>query len=147
MEYTLHSEHSYIDDALELHNLVFQEPNQTLYNSKAEWEKRIAAGGFFLVCLHDDQVVGYVVCDVVESGELKIWLAGVQPEFRQQGIWSKLYAQVVSHAKAEGRNSVLLNTFPKKFPAMYAFLQSQGAEFYKTQEVDGFEKVFARIQL
>lgn len=136
-----------VDDALTLHNKVFNEGRQTLFNSKEEWLRRIGAGGYFVVCKSDTQVVGYAVCDVVENGDLKIWLVGVEPDFRKQGIWTRLYKNIVQHAKNEGRTHVLLNTRPSKFPAMYAFLQSVNAEIYKTEPSEEGEKFFAKIPL
>jgi hypothetical protein len=34
-----------------------------------------------------------------------------------------------------------------KFPAMYAFLQSVGAEIYKKEMVDGAEKFYTKIPI
>jgi len=146
-EFEISNDLENIDDALELHNKVFDENQQTIFNSKDEWLRRLGAGGYFVVCTSDTQVIGYAVCDVVENGDLKIWLAGVEPDFRKQGVWTRLYENIVQHAKSEGRTHVLLNTRPSKFPAMYSFLQSQNAEIYKTEPSEEGEKFFAKIPL
>jgi len=137
----------FVDAALVLHNVVFDEGRETLYNSKKEWLRRIAAGGYFVVCIEGSAVVGYAVCDVVENGDFKIWLVGVNPAFRKRGIWTLLYENIKQHVQAEGRTHMLLNTFPSKFPAMYAFLQSVGAEIYKKEMVDGEEKFYAKVPI
>lgn len=138
---------SLIDKTLKLHNDVFEEKSETVYNSREEWIRRINNGGYFIYCKAGSEVVGYAVCDVVENGDLKIWLAGVDSKFRKQGIWSRLYEGIKSHAVEEGRSYILLNTKPTRFPAMYAFLQSKNAEIYKKEMHDGEEKVFAKIPL
>jgi ribosomal protein S18 acetylase RimI-like enzyme len=146
-EFEISNDLERVNDALALHNEVFDEGGQTLFNNKNEWLRRIGAGGYFVVCKSDTQVVGYAVCDVVENGDLKIWLVGVKPDFRKQGVWTKLYENIVRHAKNEGRTHVLLNTRPSKFPAMYSFLQSMNAEIYKTEPAEEGEKFFAKIPL
>lgn len=146
-EYQISNDLSVVDEVIKLHNKVFDEGKETVFNSKEEWLRRIDAGGYFVFCKKGSVVVGYVVCDVVENGDFKIWLAGVDPEFRRQGIWTMLYEDVKQHALSEGRSYVLLNTFPAKFPAMYSFLQSQDAEIYKKELVDGSEKCYAKIPM
>jgi|GEM_PF-5135477 len=146
-QFKISNDLQFVDGALALHNKVFDEGRQTLFNSKEEWLRRISDGGYFVVCTSSTQVVGYAVCDVVENGDLKIWLVGVEPDCRKQGIWTRLYENIVRHAKNEGRTHVLLNTRPSKFPAMYSFLQSRNAEIYKTEPSEEGEKFFAKIPL
>jgi len=136
-----------VPDALILHDKVFAEGLETLFNSKEEWLRRINNGGYFVVCTSGSAVVGYAVCDITETDDFKIWLVGVDSDFRQQGIWTLLYTNIIKHALSESRSHVLLNTFPAKFPAMYAFLQSVGAEIYEKKLVDGDEKYYAKIRL
>jgi ribosomal protein S18 acetylase RimI-like enzyme len=146
-EYEISNDLNFIDDVLELHNRVFDEGRETIYNSKEEWLRRIADGGYFVFCKKDSVVVGYAVCDIVENGDFKIWLVGVDSGFRKQGIWSMLYENVKNHAQSEGRTHMLLNTFPSKFPAMYSFLRSVNAEIYKKEMVDGSEKFYVKIPI
>lgn len=89
----------------------------------------------------------FTVCDITTEGDFKIWLAGVAPEVRGKGVWSKMYSDVVSHAKENGYEYILLNTFPKKFPMMFSFLQKMNAEIYKEDQVGGFDKIYARIKI
>jgi len=146
-EYDISNDLSFIENVLELHNKVFNEGRDTAYNSKEEWLRRIANGGYFVFCRKAEIVVGYAVCDIVENEDFKIWLAGVDPEFRKKGIWKMLYENVKQHAQSEGREHMLLNTFPSKFPAMYSFLLSVDAEIYRKEMVDGGEKYYAKIPI
>lgn len=146
-EYQISNDLGVVDEVLQLHNKVFDEGKETVFNSKEEWLRRITAGGYFVFCRKESKVVGYAVCDIVENGDFKIWLVGVDPDFRKQGIWTMLYEDVKQHAQSEGRSHVLLNTFPSKFPAMYSFLQSQNAEIYMKEVVDGAEKFYAKIPI
>lgn len=38
----------FIDDAISLHDKVFNEKEQSLYNNRGEWLKRINNGGYFV---------------------------------------------------------------------------------------------------
>jgi ribosomal protein S18 acetylase RimI-like enzyme len=137
----------FVDRAIELHDKVFNEKEQSLYNNKDEWLKRINNGGYFVVFNEGESVKGFTVCDVTSDGGFKIWLAGVDPEARGKGLWSKMYDEVVTYAKGKGYKYILLNTFPKKFPMMFSFLQKMNAEIYKEEQVNGFDKVYARIKI
>jgi ribosomal protein S18 acetylase RimI-like enzyme len=141
------SDLKFVEGAIQLHDKVFNEIEQSLYNNKDEWLKRINNGGYFVVVNEGDSTKGFVVCDVTNEGDFKIWLAGVDPEARGQGVWSKMYDDVVSHAKENGCEYILLNTFPQKFPAMFSFLEKMNAEIYKEEQVGGFDKVYAKIKI
>lgn len=137
----------FVDSAILLHDKVFGEKEQSLYNNKGEWLKRINNGGYFVVVNEGESTKGFTVCDLTDEGDFKIWLAGVDPEARGKGIWSKMYTDVVAYAKEKGYKYILLNTFPKKFPMMFSFLQKVNAEIYKKEQVGSFDKVYARIKI
>jgi len=137
----------FLESAIELHDKVFNETKQSFYNNKDEWLKRITNGGYFVVVNDGEYTKGFTVCDVTSEGGFKIWLAGVDAEARGKGVWSKMYDDVVMHAREKGYKYILLNTFPKKFPMMFSFLQKMNAEIYKKEQVDGFDKVYARIKI
>jgi GNAT superfamily N-acetyltransferase len=136
-----------ISEAIILNNQVFSQTHTSLYNDRDEWDKRIKNGGYFAVALENKQVIGFAVCDKTKDGDFKIWLAGVAQAARGKGIWSTLFKDVSQYASSQGYSYILLNTFPEKFPTMYAFLQKKKAIVYKKEQVDGFEKVYARIPL
>lgn len=137
----------YMRDAIKLHDKVFNEAGHSLYNDENEWLKRIQNGGYFVAANNGETIKGFTVCDVTDEGDFKIWLTGVDPEARGEGVWSKMYEEVVTHAKAKGYKYILLNTFPKKFPAMFSFLQKVNAEIYKEEHVGDFDKVYAKIKI
>ena len=137
----------FVDGAILLHDKVFNETDQSLYNNKDEWLKRINNGGYFVVVNKGESTKGFTVCDVTNEGDFKIWLAGVDPEARGKGVWSKMYDDVVAYAKEKGYEYILLNTFPKKFPMMFSFLQKMNAEIYKEEQIGDFDKVYARIKI
>ena len=89
----------FVDSAILLHDKVFNETEQSMYNNKDEWLKRINGGGYFVVVNEGENTKGFTVCDVTNVGDFKIWLAGVDPEARGKGVWSKMYSDVVTHAK------------------------------------------------
>ncbi len=137
----------FVDAAISLHDMVFNETEPSLYNDKDEWLKRINGGGYFVVVSEAEHVKGFTVCDITSDGGFKIWLAGVDPESRGKGVWSKMYSEVAAYAKEKGHKYILLNTFPKKFPMMFSFLQKMNAEIYKEEQVGGFDKVYAKIKI
>lgn len=137
----------FVDDAILLQNKVFNATEPSSYNSKDEWLKRINNGGYFVVVNEGGIIKGFAVCDVTSKGSFKIWLAGVDSEARGRGIWSKMYQAVADYAQEQGYQYILLNTFPKKFPIMFAFLQKMRAEIYKEETVDGFDKIYTRIKI
>ena len=141
------SDLGFVGDAIKLHDKVFNETEQSLYNNQDEWLKRINNGGYFVVVNEAENTKGFTVCDITAEGDFKIWLAGVDPESRGKGVWSKMYSDVVAHAKEKGYEYILLNTFPKKFSIMFSFLQKMNAEVYKEEQVGGFDKVYARIKI
>jgi GNAT superfamily N-acetyltransferase len=137
----------FMEDAIKLHDKVFNETEQSLYNNKDEWLRRINSGGYFVMVNEGESTKGFTVCDVTHEGGFKIWLAGVDPEARGKGVWTTMYKDVVAYAQGKGYEYILLNTFPKKFPMMFSFLQKVGAEIYKEEQVGGFDKVYARIKI
>ncbi|MFT5832265.1 MAG: ribosomal protein S18 acetylase RimI-like enzyme [Candidatus Paceibacteria bacterium] len=147
IDFLISQDSALIDQAIELHNQVFNETKATQYNDKSEWVRKINSGGYFVACTHDSQVVGYSVCDTTEKGEFKIWLAGVDPRFRQHGIWSDMYKNIKTFALNQNHDYVLLNTKPDQFPAMWRFLQKSDAKVYKKEMTTDGEKYFAKIYI
>lgn len=137
----------FIDDAISLHDKVFNETEQSLYNNRDEWLKRVGSGGYFVVVSEAEHIIGFTICDITSEGSFRIWLAGVEQESRGKGVWLKMYSEVVIYAKEKGYEYILINTFPKKFPIMFSFLQKINAEIYKEEYVGGFDKVYARIKI
>ena len=139
---------TFIQTAIELQNKVFgPQPENSPYNNKDEWIKRVSNGGYFVVARDAQGVKGFAVCDITREKEFKIWLAGVDNESRGNGIWSKLYQDIVIHAKKSGHQYILINTFPEKYPIMFSFLQKINANVYKEENVEGFKKVYARVSI
>lgn len=138
---------SFIADAIKLHDMVFGETDPSLYNNKDEWLKRINTGGYFVVSKEGEVIDGFAVCDLTSEGDFKIWLAGVDPKAQNKGVWSGLFGDIVDHAQKKGYEYILINTFPKKFPAMYSFLQKMNAEIYNAEQIDGVKKIYARIKI
>jgi GNAT superfamily N-acetyltransferase len=137
----------FIDDAIELEGNVFKDTGRSLYSNKDEWLHRISNGGYFVVAKEGESVKGFAICDITNEGDFKVWLAGVDPNTRGKGVWSIMYGEVTAYAKEKGYKYILLNTFPKKFPMMFSFLQKMNAEIYKEEQVDGFNKVYAKIKI
>lgn len=137
----------FIESAIALHNKIFNETEPSMFNDILVWKKKISEGGYFVAATTGEEVMGYAVCDITPEGEFKVWLAGVNPEMRGRGLWSQLFANIVEFAKAKGYKHVLLNTFPKKFPMMFSFLQKMHAEIYKEEEIDGYRKVYTKIKI
>lgn len=138
----------FVDEAILVHDKVFGiQDEHLLYNNKDEWLKRIREGGYFIVVTANQVVKGFAVCDITQQNDFKIWLTGVDKDTRGQGIWSKMYKDIVKHAKKKGYKYILINTFPKKFPMMFSFLQKVNAEIYKQENILGFDKVYTKIMI
>lgn len=136
-----------INDAVSLHNTVFNETKPSQYNNKEGWLAKISNGGYFVACTYDSKVVGYSVCDLTKDGDFKIWLVGVHPDFRKNGIWQSLYLNIKEYALSINHTHILLNTKPSQFPAMWSFLQKNKAEVYKREMTEDGEKYFLRIPI
>jgi ribosomal protein S18 acetylase RimI-like enzyme len=63
-------------------------------------------------------------------------MAGVAEKYRKQGILKKLMSELTKVLKERGYKDFTINTWPEKFPAMYAYLTKYDYEKYKEEEKD-----------
>lgn len=137
----------YIDEAIRLHDVIFDAHEQSKFNNKEFWTEKINTGGLFVVACGDEgKVIGFTVCDK-EDADFKVWICGVHSSARGKGVWQEMWNAVKLFAKEKGYTYILLNTFPERYPAMYSFLQKENAEIYKKEETDKGEKYFAKLYI
>ncbi|HID17542.1 TPA: ribosomal-protein-alanine N-acetyltransferase [Candidatus Bathyarchaeota archaeon] len=87
---------------------------------------------FFLVCLMEGRVVGYIVASL-KNGEGHILSLAVHPNYRRRGIGSALLAKALTLMRIDGAWRVKLEVSENNVPAL---------EFYKSH---GF-KIIGRIE-
>ena len=110
-----------IDEILEVADKVFK-PNKEekeKYHQKSKWLER-TKDGLLVSAKINNKTVGFAICYRKEK-DLHIWNVGVLEEYRKNGIWVKMYKEIVKYAKEKGCGTLSLNTYKKQFPEMYSF--------------------------
>jgi ribosomal protein S18 acetylase RimI-like enzyme len=108
------------------------------YHNIRNWEEYYKQKGVLLGAFLNNELVGYLFCYEREpyKGTLHCWMAGVAEKYRKQGILKKLMSELTKVLKERGYKDFTINTWPEKFPAMYAYLTKYDYEKYKEEEKD-----------
>lgn len=124
------------DDAFSIHRQIPE--FQTDSTTNEQLIKRISSviNPLSLVAYIDNQTVGYLI-GYERYSSYYIWLAGVLPKYRRQGILSQLMNQLEQWAIKEQYNSLTIKT-RNCFKSMLLFLISYG---FKLIEIDKRESV------
>jgi len=98
------------------------------YHNIKNWEDHFKQKGVLLGAFLNNELVGYLFCYEREPNlnSLHCWMAGVSEEYRRQGILKKLMLKLTKLLKEKGFKALTINTWPEKFPAMYAYLTKHG---------------------
>ena len=109
---------------------------QDRYHNIQRWKKYFKHKGILLGAFINKKLVGYLFCYQRESNQnsLHCWAAGVDKKYRQKGILKKLISKLIKILKEKNYKALTINTWPEKFPEMYAYLTKYGYEEYKKQE-------------
>lgn len=119
---------------------------QHAYHDLRVWKEFLDQGAVVLGAYADDRLGGFVFVKREASDHFHIWLAGVLPEMRRQGLLRSLLKKVETISHEEGVTRLTINTYPKRFPEMYQLLPSFGFQVDRMEvhDVDGvlMEKSF-----
>jgi GNAT superfamily N-acetyltransferase len=103
-------------------------------------------GSVVLGAYADDHLGGFLFAKREAPDHFHIWLAGVFPEMRRQGLLRSLLTAMEAAAHEEGVTKLTINTYAKRFPVMFQALPNFGFHLDRTeeQEVSGqmLEKSF-----
>jgi ribosomal protein S18 acetylase RimI-like enzyme len=82
----------------------------------------------YLVAKKGNELVGYAVCyDKFGDGSYYVWMAGVRPENRREGIMTQIIEKSTDIAKEKGYSSIKIKTRNER-KEMRHFLTDKGFE-------------------
>lgn len=129
-----------IPRAIELSLLVFKpkEGEKERHHQPKKWKEHFRKGGVLLGAFVDNQLVGFIFGYEKEPGKetFHCWMGGVAEKYRQRGILKKLVRGLMKLLRQKGYKTLTLNTYPEKFPAMFAYLNKYNYEFCREEEAD-----------
>lgn len=81
-----------------------------------------------LVAKKEDELVGYAVCyDKFNDGSYYVWMAGVRPENRREGIMTQIIEKATNIVREKGYSSIKIKTRNER-KEMRHFLTDKGFE-------------------
>jgi len=109
---------------------------QDRFHNIQTWRRYFKQKGVLLGAFINEELAGYLFCYKREPNKnsLHCWMAGVDQKYRQKGILKKLISELTKILKKENYKTFTINTWPEKFPAMYAYLTKYGYEEYEKEE-------------
>ena len=122
-----------LDEVLPVAEEVFK-PNlqeKEKYHNKSDWLDKIM-DGLLISAVIDSEIVGFAICYKKEN-DLHIWNVGVLEKYRKNGIWRKMYKEIVNYANSQHFQTLSLNTYKEKFPGMYSFCKNENFDEYLTE--------------
>ena len=108
------------------------------YHQLKKWKKNFKKEGLLIGAFVNDELAGYLFCYEKDSRQKVIhcWLAGTAEKYRRQGVFKRLMMELTRILKKRGYKGLTINTYPEKFPAMYAYLTKHGFRKYKEKKKD-----------
>jgi GNAT superfamily N-acetyltransferase len=128
---------------LDLSNQIFgveASAEGTHHSSLSEWVRRLSDAQAFIASAAtldrestSKQPVGFMFVHPKQHTAnaepvLHIWLAGVLPAYRGEGVFHRLMTMVEEHALQFGAARISVATYPKRFEKMYSILSKTGWE-------------------
>jgi ribosomal protein S18 acetylase RimI-like enzyme len=110
--------------ALGLHDKIFGYNEK--YSDEKLWIKNLKHGKIYLV---DNKGFLFVY---KKDKYIHIWLCGVLPKYRKQGIFTKLIDEFKEDPYFSGE-IVTISTIPNKFPEMYNWIMGKGFDLIKIE--------------
>ena len=107
---------------------------QHTYHDLRIWKELMDQGAIVLGAYADEHLGGFLFAKRIDTGHLHIWLAGVIPDKRRQGLLRALLKKIESIAAEEGVTTLTINTYAKRFPEMFQLLPSFGFHLERTEE-------------
>jgi ribosomal protein S18 acetylase RimI-like enzyme len=106
------------------------------YHNINNWKEYFRQKGILLGAFVNNKLAGYLFCYEREPNKntLHCWMAGVAEKHRRQGMLKKLTSKLTKILREKDYKAFTINTWPKKFPSMYAYLTKYGYEKYKEEE-------------
>ena len=137
---------------LALSNAIFSADGSTKHGSLTYWQNHLTHPSSFIIYLAPastpDKPVAFVfviprtTTPPLKNGasdSLHIWLAGVLPECRSGGCFTRLVDQLGN------ADQLTICTFPSRFPNMWRWLTSRG--WVQERELDEGKILFSRSRL
>lgn len=128
-----------LNTAMQLAKEVFNPTLEEIkkYHKKEIWEQKLSEKGMILIGRANNNPAGFATC-YEKKGNLHIWNVGVLEKYRNQGIWKKLYSELIKYAKESNYEKITINTYKEKFPQMYNFLIKNYFNEYRKKEGKSF---------
>ena len=98
-----------LEDAVKVNDTVSE---FTEYDLKKEYEERCNnVDNLILIACLGDTPIGYIISyDRFKDNSFYCWMAGVNPEFRRQGVLKSLMKYQEEWAKRKGYNKIRIKT-------------------------------------
>lgn len=111
--------------AIGLHDRVFGE--HSVYSRKETWIAKLSEGDGFGGKIYLDSAGRGFLTMTRKNSRWNIWLTGVLPEFRREGVFRSLLNRFLDeHLGNRDELIVSVSTYPKKFPSMWNWIQRNG---------------------
>lgn len=93
----------------------------TAYQEWAVANLENGEGSVFLATLTGRHNAGLLVVDEANDLYNEVLLAGVEPEYRRQGVYSEMVRHVITHSRNSGKRSVVISTQAANIGVMRAW--------------------------
>lgn len=127
-----------IPQVIQLSLRIFAPPKDVTdhFHQEQKWKEYYQENGLLLGAYNDGELAGYVFFYDREKDKQSshCWLAGVLKNYRGKGILTSLMDAAQDLLKEKGYQSITINTYPEKFPAMYHYLTKYHFEMYHEEQ-------------
>ncbi len=97
---------------------------------------------YFLLALHDDKVIGFIVGFPSLEGDVWIYQIAVHPVYREKGVGEKLLGEELKRLRSDNRSVVRVRILESNRPSMSLFKKFG---FKKKKKVGGWVEMEKRL--
>lgn len=116
-----------IDKTIALSIQIFRPNSEELsrYHARDVWLEHYSHDGLLVGAFVQERMVGFLFAYVrmPQQKTSHCWILGVHENYRRHGILERMMDQAFNILRQRGFQFFTLNTYPERFPAMYAFLE------------------------
>jgi len=127
-----------IPQAILLSLRIFDPPNreEDYYSDQDRWIENFKQNGLLLGAYVNKEFAGFVFFYEKEKGARSshCWIAGVLEKFRRKGLLKSLMDEAKRILKNMNYTQITIDTYPEKFPAMYAYLTKYKYKMYREEQ-------------